>query len=437
MSLTTKLLVPVLTVTWLSGCATSASPPVEPPEYCTVAYEAQLPEIHRVALATNSKPLTIETVKLGHTREEGAAEGAGAGAVGGFGVAVDIASDSGTDPYAMPVALILLPFLVVGGAVGGAVVGAATGHAPDALSEAEANAQAMLNSVHLQTEIVQRAKEYGLANFDLEFIRLPSAGPESRAESLAYASLPDESIDAVLEVELLRISLQKSLEMESRTRLVSSRTGDVLSENKQLFRSEPRTLDEWTENNAAQLSKAIQQGLTVLAEDMIDASFSQFSLNDQVNETKTDMSLRRLSSSLMSGKLGSKFSSDLLNIPEGKSAIFIYHPATFLGLSLDVPVMINDKYLFKLPKDGFDCLIVDPGMNTMAYPSKLTSPLASSEEIAIVRESVETNSNEIAYFSVRVAPLIVTVSVESVIEKDAVDSLRANRRGKIQVINQD
>ena len=104
-----------------------------------------------------------------------------------------------------------------------------------------------------------------------------------------------------------------------------------------------------------------------------------------------------------------------------------------------MPVMIKDKYLSKLPKHGFDCLILDPGMNTMAYPSKLTSPLASSEEIEIVRESVETNINEIAYFSVKVSPGIITapVSVESVIEEDAVDSLRANRRGEIQVINQD
>lgn len=448
MSQATKLLVLVLTVTWVSGCASSATSPVESPEYCTVDYEAQLPEIRRIALVATSEPTTIETVTLGHTRGEGAAGGAAAGAVGGVEIAGEIVSSSGSDPYALLLGLLLLPVLVVVGAAGGAVFGTVTGHSPDTLAEAEANAQAIIDSANLHTQILEKAQDYGLANFDLEFIRIPIVGSESRVESQTYSGLPDESIDAVLEVELVRISLKSTLEMEARSRLVSSRTGDVLNENKHVFKSESRSLNEWTENNAAQVSEEIQWGLTVIAEDIVDEDFSlfprkerngQFASNDPEKLINQDTIIRRFSTLPNSGKLGSKFSSDLLNIPEGKSAIFIYRPKSFLDPDVTVPVMIKDKYLSKLPKHGFDCLIIDPGMNTMAYPSKLTSPLASSEEIAIVRESVETNINEIAYFSVRVSPGIITapVSVESETEKDAVDSLRANRRGEIQVINQD
>jgi hypothetical protein len=290
MSLTTKLLVLVLTVTWLSGCATSPSTTAELPEYCTTANEAQLAEIHRVALATISKPPTIETVTLGHTRREGASRGAAAGAAGGVNVAADIASES--DPYAPLVALLLLPVLVVGGAVGGAVVGTATGYAPDKLAEAEANTQAMINSAYLQTEVLQRVQDYGHANVDLEFIRLSSFNPESQENNQAYTDLADQSIDAVLEVELRRISFKYSLEMDARSRLVSTRTGDVLTKNKHVFKSESRSLNEWTENGAAQVSEAIQWGLTVLAEDIVDEDFSLFPRKWRHNQSAKDDSGR-------------------------------------------------------------------------------------------------------------------------------------------------
>mgnify|MGYP001828878356 FL=1 len=368
-SVTTNLLALLSIILWLSGCATSASSPPAAPKYCTVDYQAQLLEIQRVGLTTTSDLPTIESVMLGHTRGEGAAVGAGFGAAGGASVAADIATSTGSDPYALLVALILLPILVAGGAVGGAVVGTATGHAPETLAEAEAHAQAILSSVHLQAEILQRAEDYVLTNVDLEFIRLPNTSPESRVANQAYTDLPDQSIDAVLEVDLHRISLKHSLEMEARSRLISSRMGDVLSENIHVFQSESRSLHEWTENGAAQLREAIDRGLTVLAEDIIDEDFSlfprkgsegKFASNDPEFVINQDIMIRRITSTRDSVRLGSKFSPDLLNIPEGKSAIFIYRPGSYFATDWAVPVMINDMYLSKLPKDGFDCLIVDP-----------------------------------------------------------------------------
>jgi hypothetical protein len=132
----------------------------------------------------------------------------------------------------------------------------------------------MLDSAYLQREVLQKAEDYGLESLDLELIRLPSASPESPVENQAYTGLQDESIDAVLEVELGRISFDYSLRMEAGSRLVSSRTGEVLCDNKHVFQSESHSLNEWTENGAAQLSEAIQWGLTVLAEDIVDESFS-------------------------------------------------------------------------------------------------------------------------------------------------------------------
>lgn len=286
MSSKTNPLLLVLTVTWLTGCATSTpSPPATPassgpPEYCSIDYQAQLQEIRRVALVTGSEPPIVEAKIPGLTRGEGAAAGAAGGAaLGAAGGLSTLPASLACGPLAWVCVggtLALTGVLAVGGAVVGGVAGVASGYSADTIAEAEANTQAMLDSVNLQTEVLQRAQNYGHANFDLKFIPLPSASQESRVGGQAYTGLPDESIDAVLEVELLRISLQKSLEMESRTRLVSSITGDVLSENKQLFLSEPHSLEEWTENNEAQLSETIQQGLTMLTEDMINDSFPSY-----------------------------------------------------------------------------------------------------------------------------------------------------------------
>jgi hypothetical protein len=330
------------------------------------------------------------------------------------------------------------------------VAGTATAYSPHMLAEAEANAQAMLNSSYLQTEMLQRTQDYGLANVDLEFIQLPSVDSESRIDSQALGDLSTQSIDAVLEVELLRITLNRSLKMEARTRLVSTRTGYILSENKHMFQTVPHSLEEWTENDAAPLSEAIKEGLQTLAEDTVDQNFSLFTQKRRENQFAKDTAGNSINSDnytkrifaerdvVLGGAKGSEFSPDLLNIPKGKSAVFIYRPESIIDSAQSVPVIINNKYLFKLHMNGYDCLIVEPGKNTLIYPSQLAK---NHENITIVKETIETKSNEISYFSVKPKTWLLSyspaVSGETVIEKEAVDSLKGKRRAKMKILEQE
>ena len=95
--------------------------------------------------------------------------------------------------------------------------------------------------------------------------------------------------------------------------------------------------------------------------------------------------------------------------------------------------IINNKYLSKLPSSGFDCLIVEPGTNTLIYPSQFDDDY---KNITIDSGSLETRRNEIAYFSVKsnLRYSVFHVSGESVIENKAVDSLKGKGRGKMEII---
>lgn len=268
--MTTKLLVLVSIVTWFMGCATTPPPP--PPDNLAANSETQQPGIRRVALVTTLEPPVIERVALGYTRSEGASRGAVKGLIQGGDAALDVFADC-SDIYCTGAFVLLLPVFLVGGAVIGAAGGVATGHSSDTLAEAQANAQAMLDSAYLQTEVLHRARDYGLANVNMEFIEIPSLKLDVSLGPQGYAGVSDKSIDLVLEIDLLRIGLKTSLEIEAQARLVSVRTGDVLSDSHYSFVSERHKLDEWTENGAAPLRNAIQRGLQTLAEDIVNENF--------------------------------------------------------------------------------------------------------------------------------------------------------------------
>lgn len=272
MSGVTKLLMISLFIVELMGCATNV-PKI--PDYFATEYESQVPRISRVALVTDFTPPEIESVDLGFTRGQGAAGGAAGGAMAGASSALDSLGSCSGD-FCGVVFLLLLPVFMVGGAIVGAVFGVEGGYSADMLAEAEANAKHMLNSAYLQTELLERAQGYGRDNVDLEFIRIPSADPEVLADKPNYEALSNESIDVVLEVELLRLTLEYSLEMEARARLISVRTGAVLSDNQYSFSSEHHWLDEWIADGAAPLTDAIQRGLQTLAEDAMDENFLLF-----------------------------------------------------------------------------------------------------------------------------------------------------------------
>lgn len=272
----TKLLVLALFIIGLAGCATHAP---KTPDYFATGHQSQALNISRVALVTDLTPPEIESVDLGFTRGQGAAGGAAGGAMVGASSALESLGSCSGD-FCGAVFLLLLPVFMVGGAIVAAVSGVEHGQSADMLAEAEANAKHMLNSAYLQTELLERAQGYGRDNVDLEFIRIPSADPETLEDKLDYKALSSESIDAILEVELLRVTLEYSLELEARARLISVRTGAVLSDNQYSFSSEHHSLDEWIADGAAPLTDAIQRGLQTLADDAMDENFLLFYPNE-------------------------------------------------------------------------------------------------------------------------------------------------------------
>lgn len=222
-----KLLLLIFFVTELVGCASYSKTPYD----FSIESEAKIPRIRKVALVTDLTPPEIDSVDLGFTKGQGVVGGAAAGALGGAAGAGAL-SGFAMDPYSGAVVLLLLlPVFTVGGAIVGAVSGGVSGNSADMLEEAEANAQRMLNEAYLQKIILERVLDYGLEKVDFEFVRIPNADPEGLENKPDYNALLDESVDVVLEVELLRLTLKDSLEMDARARLVLPETGAVLSDN--------------------------------------------------------------------------------------------------------------------------------------------------------------------------------------------------------------
>lgn len=284
-----KLLLILLLITGITACATGAP---EYPEYLATDFDSQILGISRVALITDLTPPEIESVDLGFTKVKGASVGAAAGALKGIAtLGQSMGGCSGE--YCGAVTLLLLPLFILGGAIAGTVSGIDSGYSADNLAEAEAIAQNMLNPTYLQVELLERTQNYGLENVDLEFVRVPGTDPENIMDKPDYKDLSAKSIDAVLEVKLLRLSMEYSLKVEARARLISTKTGEILSDGQYIFLSERHQLEDWIKNGASPLIEVIQRGMQTLAEDIIDENFLLFYPNEpepkQTIAKQTDM----------------------------------------------------------------------------------------------------------------------------------------------------
>jgi hypothetical protein len=282
MSGVTKLLMILLLLAGLVGCASSA----KAPDYVAEEYKSKAFKIRRVALATNLSPPEIEVVNTGLTRGQGAAAGAAGGAAGGAalgaatGIGIFVPASAGCGPLVVVCAggaLAITGVLTVGGAVvgavGGAVDGTVNGEPADRLADAEANAKSMLTSTYLQEALLEAATRYGQDNTDLDFIRVPSAGMEGLTSEVDYKGLSGKSIDVVQEIKLVRVMLKDQLEMQAEARLTSVQTGELLRNGLYSFASGKRTPKTWMEDDASPLKEAIDSGLATIAEDVIDDSF--------------------------------------------------------------------------------------------------------------------------------------------------------------------
>lgn len=265
------LIIITVLITAISGCATDLP---QTPGYYTIDLDAQVPEINKIALVTDLTPPEIESVDLGFTQGEGAASGILAGGLYGAGYSFALLG---------PGYFLVLPIFVAAGVAGGAAEGIAGGYSADMLAEAEAKVQHILDSAYLQTVLLEDIKEYGLANTDFEFIRVPDADQKALREVPDYTALLNDSIDAVLEVDLLSFSLKKIGEkkrsqfiVEARIRLVSAYNGSVLSDFFYRTASSSHTADEWIANDAALLTQEIQQAIKKTASDIIDENFLLF-----------------------------------------------------------------------------------------------------------------------------------------------------------------
>jgi hypothetical protein len=285
----------------LAGCASTAgsskqSEYRERPDYSGGDWQQAPAGLSKVALVNVLAAPAVEKVDLGITRGEGAAAGAAGGALlfGAQPLALCV------DPLACALAIVLLPAFVIGGAIVGAAGGAVSGNPADELAKAEANARAMLDSAYLQGKILERIHEYGSENLNLQFIRVPTADPRILADKPDYSVLKRDGIDAVLEIQLVRITFEEALGMEARARLTSPNAGVVISDARYEVVSDRRSVEEWTADGAVALSTVVASALDTLAEDIVDENFLLFYPRDPVGECVADHSKPQ---SLLSGAI--------------------------------------------------------------------------------------------------------------------------------------
>lgn len=254
-----------LLATLFNACATETK---KIPDYSAAGLDSYVADINRVALVADLTPPAIESVQLGNTKEQAAAGGAVEGVL--YGVITG------------PAFLLLWPVFVAGGTAAGAATGAASGYSAVMLAEAETNARNILESADLQQGLLEKVQAYGNEHLSVEFVRIPGADPQNLSDKPDYVFLSGKSIDAVIEVELIRLALRRrsagrsDLIIDARIRLISTYMNKVLSDNQFKFASPSYTLDQWIADEAALLNAEIQRGLQRLAEDTVNENFLLF-----------------------------------------------------------------------------------------------------------------------------------------------------------------
>lgn len=267
----------------LSACATNKA--LQPPHDASLRNEDDAGSIRKVALVTSPNPPEIEGVTRGVTHAKGAAKGALAGAAGGAMMGVSIALSACVEAVSCGVALLLTPVLAVGGGVVGGVVGGVAGDSADTLAASESQAQQVLGGEDLQSELLFRAQEYGQGHLDIELVQAPTESAEDLSSEENRTALANESIDHVLSLELLQVSLDRRLEMRARARLISVQTGAVLRDEEYAYFSESRGREGWMAGNAQPLLEAIKRGLQALAEGAVDEQFLLYYTAEPEGET--------------------------------------------------------------------------------------------------------------------------------------------------------
>lgn len=130
---------------------------------------------------------------------------------------------------------------------------------------------------------------------------------------------------------------------------------------------------------------------------------------------------------------GTQFSDDYLKIPEGKSAIFVYRPKSFVGSALDIPITVDTQHLADLQNGGFAEAIVGPGWHDVLWPSRKSAE--QSIQFPLETMSIHLDAGEKVF--VRVTPKFglseFVINSTIIPEKDALPEISKTRRSMIVV----
>ncbi len=211
-------------------------------------------------------------------RLTGAGKGAAGGAAGGaaLGIAISIAAG--------PFGVLLSPFLVGGGAAIGGVTGGVAGTAGSvSASEAEHIETAINNALSaLRIQETMAGHLLGASKALVDYRFYPE--PVLLAKASDYGFLKEKGVDTALEVIVESVGFEGgngndpaiALFMNIGERLVRISDGEVLYENKIIYRSAKRKFSLWSKNDAKVLSEEFDRAYQGLAEKVVEETFLRY-----------------------------------------------------------------------------------------------------------------------------------------------------------------
>ena len=133
------------------------------------------------------------------------------------------------------------------------------------------------------------------------------------------------------------------------------------------------------------------------------------------------------------GAKGERFSANHLQVPPGKSAIFVYRPKRFLAAGLHVPLSLDASHLTDLQNGGFALAIVDPGVHSVAYASRVNPGNAPLTSFTSKAQLLELGANEKAFLRVglQCGWDYWTANVDVVPEKKVLTEIISTRRSAV------
>jgi hypothetical protein len=215
---------------------------------------------------------------------KGHAAGALAGELAGQGAAagalVPLTTPAGIVAYP-----IIAPFTILAGALVGGVYGAAEGVAGGVSAEqAEDLARVFeraIAEIDVNRQLADRlAARLLVGGYDAQAVA--GQQPAGAGAEPDYRALRDEGFAAVLELTAERVGFaalkgpsprRLSVEMHLRVRVISLIGQGVDGVERLAYRSQPRTLTQWTADEGAALSAAFQEGYAVLVQRVMDSFF--------------------------------------------------------------------------------------------------------------------------------------------------------------------